>query len=68
MDENDQSKFLVPFGKYKGQPLQVLEEDESYANWIVNQDSIKIRYPTYDERIIFDKNLISIWDNEFEEK
>jgi uncharacterized protein (DUF3820 family) len=29
---------IVPFGKYKGQPLEALIQDESYAKWLTSQD------------------------------
>ena len=34
--ENKQE--IVPFGKYKGQPLEALIQDESYAKWLTSQD------------------------------
>ncbi len=60
MDENNQQKFLVPFGKYKGQPLQVLENDESYANWVINQENIKQRYPIVYNFIVHNQKLTPI--------
>jgi len=29
---------VIPFGKYRGQPLEVLEKDPEYLNWLTNQD------------------------------
>jgi len=36
---------MIPFGKYKGQPLEVLEHDPEYADWIAQQSWAKERYP-----------------------
>ncbi len=36
---NDSPKpVIVPFGKYKGKPLEKLMQDESYAKWLTGQD------------------------------
>jgi hypothetical protein len=35
---------LIPFGKYKGQPIEVLAEDKQYADWIVAQPWFRERY------------------------
>lgn len=39
------SNEMIPFGKYKGQPLEVLEHDPEYADWIAQQSWAKERYP-----------------------
>lgn len=36
---------IVPFGKYKGQPVEVLASDPQYVEWLLSQSSIKIKYP-----------------------
>jgi hypothetical protein len=36
---------MIPFGKYKGQPIEVLESDPQYADWIAQQQWAKERYP-----------------------
>lgn len=36
--QNSNGKQLIPFGKYRGQPLEVLERDPEYLNWLTNQD------------------------------
>lgn len=28
---------VIPFGKYEGQPLEILNADPNYRNWLVNQ-------------------------------
>lgn len=35
---------IVPFGKYKGQPLQTLLDDPDYALWLGTQDWFRDRY------------------------
>jgi len=36
---------MIPFGKYKGQPIEVLENDPQYADWLAQQPWAKERYP-----------------------
>lgn len=43
---------LVPFGKYKNQPLAVLAQDTSYVNWLQGQDWFAQRYPSIRTLII----------------
>ena len=39
---------IVPFGKYKGQPVEVLIADRDYADWLSQQPWFRERYaPTY---------------------
>lgn len=45
MSMNKKDKPLVPFGKYAGQPLEVLLADKSYCAWMVGQASIREQYP-----------------------
>jgi len=28
---------LIPFGKYKGQPVEVMAQDKQYAEWLTAQ-------------------------------
>lgn len=35
---------LIPFGKYKGQPIEVLAQDKPYLEWLQTQDWFKQRY------------------------
>ena len=39
------SEVILEFGKYKGQPIEVLEHDEQYKEWMLNQPWFKDRYP-----------------------
>lgn len=45
MSMSKKDKTLVPFGKYAGQPLEVLLADKSYCAWMVGQASICEQYP-----------------------
>jgi hypothetical protein len=36
---------LIPFGKYKGQPLEVIAGDRSYCDWLLAQAWFVQRYP-----------------------
>ena len=38
------SAEIVPFGKYKGQPVDVLTADQDYCEWLVSQPWFKSRY------------------------
>lgn len=38
------NKNLVPFGKYKGQPMEVMKMDTQYCDWIAQQDWFRERY------------------------
>ena len=35
---------VVPFGKYRGQPIDVLRQDQDYLNWLAAQDWFRQRY------------------------
>lgn len=48
---------LVPFGKYKGQPVEALRSDQSYVDWLVNQDWFQAKY----------KNIYTVVINNFGE-
>jgi hypothetical protein len=37
---------VVPFGKYKDQPVATLLADRNYTDWLVQQDWFKQRYAT----------------------
>jgi hypothetical protein len=43
---------IVPFGKYKGQPVEVLSEDRAYADWLLAQGWLKQRFPDLHTLII----------------
>jgi len=35
---------IVPFGKYKGQPVEALQQDRGYCEWLAGQDWFRTRY------------------------
>jgi|KBSMisStandDraft_5_1062788.scaffolds.fasta_scaffold42517_5 hypothetical protein len=35
---------LVPFGKYKGQPVEALAQDREYCEWLMGQDWFRTRF------------------------
>lgn len=46
------NKEIIPFGKYKGQPVEVLAQDKQYLDWLMNQDWFNTRYATIKTLII----------------
>lgn len=38
------SANIVPFGKYKGQPVEVLAQDKEYCDWLAGQDWFRTRF------------------------
>jgi hypothetical protein len=43
---------IVPFGKYKGQPVEVLQQDTAYCEWLGQQDWFRARYTAIHTLII----------------
>lgn len=43
---------IIPFGKYRGQPVEVLQSDMAYAEWLQAQGWVKERYPQFYTLII----------------
>jgi hypothetical protein len=43
---------IVPFGKYKGQPIELLANDKQYVDWALSQDGIRKRYPDFVKIVI----------------
>ena len=42
------SPQIIPFGKYKGKPVEVLQQDHDYAQWLMAQPWFRERFqPTY---------------------
>jgi hypothetical protein len=41
----DPAPNVVPFGKYRGQPVAVLMRDQSYLDWLAGQEGIRRQYP-----------------------
>lgn len=44
INKGDDMNDLVPFGKYKGEPIEVLSEDAEYTEWLLAQSWFKDRY------------------------
>lgn len=43
---------IIPFGKYKGQPVEVLTADPQYAQWMISQGDFINRFPNIKAFII----------------
>ena len=43
----DSADNIVPFGKYRGQPVAVMLADRGYCEWALAQPGIRERYPTF---------------------
>lgn len=41
---SSQQGQVIPFGKYKGQPVEVLRHDPAYVQWLSGQDWFRDRY------------------------
>jgi uncharacterized protein (DUF3820 family) len=35
---------IVPFGKYRGRPVEALAQDREYYAWLSQQDWVRTRY------------------------
>ena len=46
-DASPQSAQLVPFGKYRGQPVEVAVADDGYREWTLAQPWVKTEYPVF---------------------
>jgi hypothetical protein len=38
---------IVPFGKYRGQPIELMMADVDYCNWVLKQPGIRERYAAF---------------------
>ncbi len=43
---------VVPFGKYKGQPVEVLRADDDYCQWLMGQDWFRAKFTTIYQTIV----------------
>jgi len=43
---------IIPFGKYKGQPLEAIKHDEQYLDWLSSQDWFREKYANIYQQII----------------
>lgn len=46
------SNEVVPFGKYKGQPVEILRADDDYCQWLMGQDWFRIKFGNIYQTII----------------
>jgi hypothetical protein len=46
------SNEIIPFGKYKGQPVEALMNDRPYLEWLQGQDWFRARYQNINTLII----------------
>ncbi len=44
MTKENNKTLIVPFGKYKGKPVEILLQDQSYVNWFSGNDELKQKY------------------------
>lgn len=44
MPEQTPGTAIVPFGKYKGKPVEAMRADRSYVDWLMGQDWFRQRY------------------------
>jgi hypothetical protein len=53
--EQEQAKFLagglVPFGLYKGEPVESVKADARYMKWLMAQTWVQERYPAFFEKL-----------------
>lgn len=47
-----EKQMIIPFGKYAGQPVDVLQADPSYCQWLTGQNWFRERYATINTLII----------------
>ena len=48
----DMNTQLVPFGQYKGQPVEVMQMDTGYCEWLSTQDWFRERYANVYQQVI----------------
>lgn len=36
---------IIQFGKYRGQPFSVLDDDPAYVRWLIRQDWMPLKWP-----------------------
>lgn len=42
----DNTNNIVPFGKYRGKPVEDMMADQNYCEWLMGQPGIREKYPT----------------------
>jgi hypothetical protein len=46
------NRNVVPFGKYKGQPVEVLQADRGYVEWLLSQGWVRDRFAAFHTLIV----------------
>ena len=44
-EQDERGTQIIPFGKYRGQPIDILREDTDYRDWLMAQEWFASRYP-----------------------
>ena len=52
MKNCEKNMQLVPFGKYKGQPVEVMQMDTGYCDWLSKQDWFREQYGNVYNQVI----------------
>ncbi len=52
MKNMDQATALVPFGKYKGQPVEIMQMDTAYCDWLSKQSWFREQYGNVYNQVI----------------
>lgn len=52
LKNENMSNEIIPFGKYKGQPVEVLMNDRPYLDWLQSQEWFTARYQNINTLII----------------
>ena len=52
----DMNTKLVPFGKYKGQPMEVMQMDTRYCEWLATQDWFREQYGNVYNQVIINNS------------
>jgi len=49
---NKNQSVIVPFGKYKGKPVEAMAQDRDYCEWLQAQDWFRTKYANFNTLII----------------
>jgi hypothetical protein len=42
----DEAANIVPFGKYRGQPVEAMMADQNYCAWALTQPGLRAKFPS----------------------
>lgn len=51
-ESTNETGRLIPFGKYKGQPLETLANDREYSDWLMQQGWFREKFPQFVQVIV----------------